>query len=159
MDGCYTKPYRPVSSQTIYFRAGQSGIADRGSSFKNPNGAQMPPPQSTGNKTEQTQRHTQGLFYSGDYGYFSLMALGQGISQVSNAITQGIDNIKMLPTIRKSSIIMVTLFLFSIGFHSGKWWFKEPPEELFTSALASETIQSNNYTKTDKDGFFLEDCY
>ena len=159
MNGRYSKPDQSVSSQTIYFRAGQSGIADRGSSFKNPNGAQMPPSQSAGNQAEKTQWHTQGLFHSGDYGDFTSLALGQGISQISNAITQGIDNIKMLPTVRKASIIMVTLVLFSIGFHSGKWWFKEPPEELFTSALASEAIQSNNYTKTDKDGFFLEDCY
>jgi hypothetical protein len=34
-----------------------------------------------------------------------------------------------------------------------------PEVDLIAHAQASETIQSNKYRKTDKDGFFLEDCY
>jgi hypothetical protein len=88
------------------------------------------------------------------------MALGRGIRQIPDALVKSYFAVRALPAWRQVNVFfLMPLIFYSLTFHTVDWWFKEPPEELFTSAQASEPIQSNKYTKTDKDGFFLEDCY
>ena len=88
------------------------------------------------------------------------LALGRGIRQIPGSFIKSYFAVRELPTWRQVNVFfLMPLIFYSLTFHTVSWWYKEPPEELFTSALASETIQSNSYTKTDKDGLFLEDCY
>lgn len=159
MNGRYSKPDRPVSPKAFPIGEGQQGVKDRSHSPENPNEAQMLSFSSLRDETEQTKEYAKGLYSRGGDGDFSSMAMGQGIGKITYAFNQVIDRINMVPFTRKLWFVMAPLILFSIGFHSGKWWFKEPPEELFTSAQASESIQSNTYRKTEKLGYFLEDCY
>lgn len=88
------------------------------------------------------------------------LALGRGIRQIPGAFVKSYFAVRALPVWRQINVFfLMPLVFYSLTFHTVDWWFKEPPEDLFTSAQASETIQSNTYRKADKDGFFLEDCY
>ncbi len=63
---------------------------------------------------------------------------------------------------RWEAIFLIVMVLVSgrMSFNATTNLMNDMPEvEIITPAQANESVQSNKYKKTDKDGFFLEDCY
>ena len=90
---------------------------------------------------------------------FSL-ALGRGIRQIPGTLVKSYFAVRALPNWRQMNVfLIIPLIFYSLTYHTVDWWFKEPPEDLIASAIARETVQSNKYSKTDKLGYFVEDCY
>ncbi len=70
--------------------------------------------------------------------------------------------IENLDLSRGQAIFLIVMVLVSgrVSFKITTTLMDSMPEvDLIAHAQAGETIQSNKYRKTDKDGFFLEDCY
>lgn len=70
-----------------------------------------------------------------------------------------------LESVGVSRGLMVFLFCFFIALGPASYritsnLLKSSPDMIIiTQAQASETVQSNKYSKTDKLGYFVEDCY
>ena len=158
MNGRHPEPDRSVPSQTIYFRTGQQRVENRGNCSKNSNGPKMPAHKGHGDETQQGQEYNQRLFGNRCFRDVAAMAMGQGIGGVSHVTAESAAAMNNIPFIRKVSLVFTLLVAFSISYHSVKWWFKEPPEDFFTSAIASER-NTTNLVKSDKLWNFVEDCY
>lgn len=169
MNGRYTKPDQSVRQESNNAGAIGERFAPQSfnsmrshSSYAEPAKAQEyshPSFREGFGRRAKKEGDTQGLYNHNCDGDNPDLAVGQRASKIIDVAHQSYNDLKLIPIIRVLSAALTIAVVWSSVFHTAKWIFKEPPEDLITSAIASETVQSNKYSKTDKLGYFVEDCY